>query len=184
MKEAADRKLFLKSDDEPHSMPHLDEKWLVSYSDMMTLLFGLFVILFALASEKNGNFQESLKTMSHEGFERKPQSHLQISEAEYKLKVEELRKANVKITNMENSLKILEEKYKIEMQKVKDLEVSLSQAIEDMKAPVMVQIEWNPNQNFITFINDDQRRVMLPCKPTSQNARCATKFGVVKVNKQ
>lgn len=34
---------------------HPDEKWLVSYADMMTLLFGLFVMLYGMAMETQGN---------------------------------------------------------------------------------------------------------------------------------
>lgn len=37
---------FHISDD--HHDDHVDERWLVSYADMMTLLFGLFVMLYAL----------------------------------------------------------------------------------------------------------------------------------------
>ena len=33
---------------------HIDERWLISYSDMMTLLFGLFVMLYAMAMETQG----------------------------------------------------------------------------------------------------------------------------------
>ena len=47
---------------------HLDEKWLVSYADMMTLLFGLFVMLFSIASENQGQFQEQLKKISDSSF--------------------------------------------------------------------------------------------------------------------
>lgn len=43
-----------RSGHEQH-MPHPDEKWLVSYSDMMTLLFGLFVMLYSIAMEKQGD---------------------------------------------------------------------------------------------------------------------------------
>ncbi len=52
-----------KHDIEEHE-EHIDERWLVSYADMMTLLFGLFVILFSIASEKQGNFNENLKSVS------------------------------------------------------------------------------------------------------------------------
>lgn len=42
--------------------------WLVSYADMMTLLFGLFVLLYVMASEKKGNIQENMKEVSEKYF--------------------------------------------------------------------------------------------------------------------
>lgn len=53
-----------------HDIPHVDEKWLVSYSDMMTLLFGLFVMLYSMAIEKKGNMDAELKKISAEGFQK------------------------------------------------------------------------------------------------------------------
>ncbi|MBU6376193.1 MAG: hypothetical protein KGQ59_09375 [Bdellovibrionales bacterium] len=47
-----------------HDVPHLDEKWLVSYSDMMTLLFGLFVMLYSMAIEKEGVAEKVNETLS------------------------------------------------------------------------------------------------------------------------
>lgn len=38
-----------------HEAQHVDEKWLVSYADMMTLLFGLFVMMYAIAMETQGD---------------------------------------------------------------------------------------------------------------------------------
>ncbi len=35
--------------DEDEHEEHIDERWLVSYADMMTLLFGLFVLLYSLS---------------------------------------------------------------------------------------------------------------------------------------
>lgn len=40
------------------------EGWLFSYSDMMTLLFGFFVMLYALAMENQGQIDQKLKEMS------------------------------------------------------------------------------------------------------------------------
>ncbi|MBN8537712.1 MAG: hypothetical protein J0M15_11720 [Deltaproteobacteria bacterium] len=40
------KKKYIQEDHEQH----IDERWLVSYSDMMTLLFGLFVMLYSMQS--------------------------------------------------------------------------------------------------------------------------------------
>lgn len=50
--------------DHGSELPHIDEKWLMSYSDMMTLLFGLFVMLYSMAMEKQGHIDETLKSVS------------------------------------------------------------------------------------------------------------------------
>jgi flagellar motor protein MotB len=42
----------LLEDDEEEN--HADERWLISYADMMTLLFGLFVMLYSIAIETQG----------------------------------------------------------------------------------------------------------------------------------
>lgn len=62
-KEFDPEKTFLGSTSEAHHVheshddeheEHIDERWLVSYADMMTLLFGLFVLLYSLATmDKN-----------------------------------------------------------------------------------------------------------------------------------
>lgn len=61
-----------KRHDDSHGVPHVDEKWLVSYSDMMTLLFGLFVMLYSFAM-KNKSVAEAvekeLKKIAEKGFQ-------------------------------------------------------------------------------------------------------------------
>ncbi len=50
---------ILKHDDDDH-VDHIDERWLVSYADMMTLLFGLFVMLYSMST----NFEEVQSAMT------------------------------------------------------------------------------------------------------------------------
>jgi flagellar motor protein MotB len=48
-----------------HHVSHPDEKWLVSYSDMMTLLFGFFVLLYSLAAENPQEASRKLAEISN-----------------------------------------------------------------------------------------------------------------------
>ncbi|MGK5084237.1 flagellar motor protein MotB [Bdellovibrionota bacterium FG-1] len=50
--------------DDGHSedeLLHVDERWLVSYADMMTLLFGLFVLLYSTVNKFDQVRQEAIK---------------------------------------------------------------------------------------------------------------------------
>jgi chemotaxis protein MotB len=47
---------------------HVDERWLLTYSDMITLLMALFIVLFAISSVNTSKFEalsKSLKEVSH-----------------------------------------------------------------------------------------------------------------------
>ena len=37
---------------------HIDETWLIPYSDMLTLLFALFIVLFAMSSIDAAKFKQ------------------------------------------------------------------------------------------------------------------------------
>ncbi len=61
-----------KRHSDSHGVPHVDEKWLVSYADMMTLLFGLFVMLYSFALKNKSvadAVEKELKKMSEKGFQ-------------------------------------------------------------------------------------------------------------------
>jgi hypothetical protein len=75
--------------------PHPDERWLVSYADMMTLLFGFFVLMYALAAEnpKGAQALEEIGRAMSGKTQENVQPKFQITETEYselKSKVESL----------------------------------------------------------------------------------------------
>ena len=51
-------------DDESDEEVQLDERWLLSYSDLMTLLFGFFVILYAMSLENPKQFDSMVKSLA------------------------------------------------------------------------------------------------------------------------
>src|SRR3712207_1386130 len=42
---------------------HMDERWLVSFADMMTLMFALFMVLFSISSVNTSKFEELQRSM-------------------------------------------------------------------------------------------------------------------------
>jgi chemotaxis protein MotB len=50
-----------------HHAEHPDERWLVSYADMLTLLFALFIVMYAMALVDETKFQ-TLKVSLHNAF--------------------------------------------------------------------------------------------------------------------
>ncbi len=48
---------------EPHE-EHIDESWLLPYSDLMTLLLALFIILFAMSSIDAAKFEQMASALS------------------------------------------------------------------------------------------------------------------------
>ena len=55
-----------EADEHEDHEEHPDERWLVSYADMMTLLFGLFVMLYSMANKFEQVQQQVSKTFEKE----------------------------------------------------------------------------------------------------------------------
>lgn len=47
-----------------HHEEHPDERWLLTYADMITLLVALFIVMFAISSVNKGKFDELKKSMN------------------------------------------------------------------------------------------------------------------------
>ena len=58
------RKFRTRIDDDTDEEVQLDERWLLSYSDLMTLLFGFFVILYAMSLENPKKFDSMVKSLA------------------------------------------------------------------------------------------------------------------------
>ena len=43
---------------------HMDESWLVPYSDILTLLLALFIVMYAMSSVDQGKFEELRETLN------------------------------------------------------------------------------------------------------------------------
>ncbi len=48
-----------------HDTNHPDERWLVSYADMVTLLMALFIVMFAMANVNTSKFKELKKSLAN-----------------------------------------------------------------------------------------------------------------------
>jgi chemotaxis protein MotB len=48
-----------------HDANHPDERWLVSYADMVTLLMALFIVMFAMANVNTSKFKELKKSLAN-----------------------------------------------------------------------------------------------------------------------
>lgn len=48
-----------------HESEHPDERWLVSYADMVTLLMALFIVLFSIANVNTSKFHELKKSLAN-----------------------------------------------------------------------------------------------------------------------
>ena len=108
--------------------PHVDEKWLVSYSDMMTLLFGLFVMLYSIALEKVGGqkeFNKIIKEISTKGFQGIKTLEQEKSETKNVYQNE--------IQRLQTSLHQLEIEKSDLLQKTADLESKLADSSEKLK---------------------------------------------------
>src|SRR3712207_9460977 len=47
-----------------HGSDHADERWLVSYADMITVLMCLFIVLFAMSNVDKGKYEELKDSLS------------------------------------------------------------------------------------------------------------------------
>lgn len=87
---------------------HVDERWLVSYSDMMTLLFGFFVMLYSLAMENSSEVLDDMIRRMSVGvkYERKISSETPTPTPDPRIKMQESEMQRLKADNKMKMTKI------------------------------------------------------------------------------
>lgn len=147
---------------------HIDERWLVSYADMMTLLFGLFVLLYSMATMDKNQAEKVIQSTQEKFGDGK--EILTEKTINYKEMYESLREQQ---KTLENDLKIYQEKNKeseknkksldiysqqiealrIEKEKILTQVKDKEQKLEQLKAEVVMQKDKdNKNKNYIENI--------------------------------
>jgi chemotaxis protein MotB len=61
--QVGEQMIMAKRKEEPHE-EHADESWLIPYSDLMTLLLALFIVLFASSTVQEEKFRAVMKSLS------------------------------------------------------------------------------------------------------------------------
>jgi len=135
---------------EHHEESH-DEPWLVSYADLMTLLFGFFVLMYSFASAKNQNTEGMIKVRKElsayfgqsyanpfeeltENFQEKLGKFGLVDEVEIDVQLEKM-----EIAFRSTALFGVGEAQLTD--KAKDVVNALIEVIKDSKAPYQIRVE-------------------------------------------
>jgi flagellar motor protein MotB len=97
---------FDLGEDAPVEELHADERWLVSYADMMTLLFGFFVLLYSMAG-KFDLIQKAADDEFNKGASRieKPVPDAPVAQVPLEVLQDERQKLAVRVAELELQLK-------------------------------------------------------------------------------
>ena len=99
---------------------HIDETWLIPYSDMLTLLFALFIVLFAMSSIDAAKFKQMAVAFRSELAggtgnkeflsDQKPNEEKELSASSLNQKIKKDAEDEMKKQEM-NELKAVQKKY-------------------------------------------------------------------------
>lgn len=129
---------------ESHHDEHVEQKWLVSYVNMMMLLFGLFVILFSISIENQAQFQDNLKKLS-DSTTRNPAQEEKIEQQPDRDWEKELADER---TKRESAEEVLEK-----------LTAEMETAHEKLKAAALLEQSYIALQKAINNLNKNQDQV-------------------------
>lgn len=140
--ESDDDRNFIFLDESDEEVP-VDERWLLSYSDLMTLLFGFFVILYALSLEESHKFDSMVKSIgigdkqkaggNGKDINAKEQEDIKDPSLVLEEKVSELtvalETAKFESQNAKEQLSQIEKRYQLQMDKIKEQERQIQELI-------------------------------------------------------
>jgi hypothetical protein len=95
---------LLQSVEDPSAEEHVDERWLISYADMMTLLFGLFVMLYSMFDQFDVIQDATKRTFGDEPQKTAPPLTETISPAEFEAAKSEVDLLRTKLISLEVDL--------------------------------------------------------------------------------
>lgn len=133
------------SDDHSDMADHVDERWLVSYADMMTLLFGLFVLLYSMANLDKAAAQKVMES-TQEKFgapvtEAKPKEPEPVNVKDLQDRVAQLEKMQAILqTEKQESLAKLEQA-SVDLEKIKSVAKIESEKLAQDKVLLERQLE-------------------------------------------
>jgi predicted ribosome quality control (RQC) complex YloA/Tae2 family protein len=102
----------MSTENERHDqVDHVDERWLSSYAHTMMLFLGLFVILYSLAMEHQGDINSQLQEISEEKFTDQVNTELLAQNDPKKLK-QEIDKLELNIAKISSTLNETDSKWR------------------------------------------------------------------------
>jgi len=124
---------------------HNNEMWLISYSDMMTLLFGLFVMMYTIAMETKGQPDKILSDIAS--------GRNSMSEIQNQLKQKELEVEKMRVKNLDLNEKLIKQ---IEQMKLMTMDTNHFKSIaQELQDKLQVQSQQEKNNENPKLINNN-----------------------------
>jgi hypothetical protein len=146
-----------REEDGEHGEEGPDERWLVSYADMMTLLFGLFVMLYSMANR----FEEVQSSVAQRFSGKQSAAKLDLAAIERQLEEDRARieAARVRAKALEDELNTTKEALRVSEARSDELKRELEKAqakLAGLKvSPVAIVMRWSTAEHDVDLVVED-----------------------------
>ncbi|KIL34540.1 flagellar motor protein MotB [Cohnella kolymensis] len=130
---------------EPHE-EHADESWLLPYSDLMTLLLALFIVLYAASAVNTSKFDEMSRA-----FRSAFNSGLGVLDKNSVMENDQQRRRSDEMNNKKDEAKTRDSLRKQEQQNLEELKKQLDRYIQKNGLSSQLQTELNTSELLITI---------------------------------